>query len=98
MNPDSRGFYGTYGGAYIPETLYAPLEEVKKAFFFYKEDSEFQKELSYWQKEYVGRATPLSYAKRLTEYLGGANIYLKRVIHKNQHLYHFRLNLINISS
>ena len=78
MNPDSRGFYGTYGGAYIPETLYAPLEEVKKAFFFYKEDSEFQKELSYWQKEYVGRKTPLTYAKRLTEYLGGAKIYLKR--------------------
>jgi len=78
MNPDSRGFYGPYGGAYIPETLHAPLEEVKDAFERYRECPDFQKELKYWQKEYVGRATPLTYAKRLSEYLGGAKIYLKR--------------------
>ena len=78
MNPNSRGFYGAYGGSYIPETLYGPLEEVKKAYHHYKKCPEFQKELSYWQKEYVGRETPLTYAKRLTEYLGGAKIYLKR--------------------
>ena len=78
MNPDSRGFYGRYGGSYIPETLYEPIEEVKKAFEKYKGEEKFQSELSYWQKEYVGRETPLTYAKRLTEFLGGAKIYLKR--------------------
>ena len=78
MNPNSRGFYGQYGGSYIPETLHAPIEEVKEAFKKYRDEKDFQSELSYWQKEYVGRATPLTYAKRLTQFLGGAKIYLKR--------------------
>jgi len=78
MNPDSRGFYGQFGGAYIPETLYGPIEEVKESFEKIINEESFQSELSYWQKEYVGRATPLTYAERLTKFLGGPKIYLKR--------------------
>ena len=78
MNPNSRGFYGQYGGSYIPETLSAPIEEIKEAFEKFKNEESFQADLSYWQKEYVGRATPLTYAERLTHFLGGPKIYLKR--------------------
>ncbi len=78
MNPNSRGFYGQYGGSYIPETLCGPIEEVKEAFEKFKDNPNFKSELSYWQKEYVGRVTPLTYAERLTQFLGGPKIYLKR--------------------
>ncbi|MBG08721.1 MAG: tryptophan synthase subunit beta [Halobacteriovoraceae bacterium] len=78
MNPNSRGFYGQYGGSYIPETLSAPIEEIKEAFEKFKNEESFQADLSYWQKEYIGRATPLTYAERLTHFLGGPKIYLKR--------------------
>ena len=78
MNPDSRGFYGQYGGSYIPETLSGPIEEVKEAFEKFRDEKSFKSDLSYWQKEYVGRATPLTYAKRLSQFLGGPKIYLKR--------------------
>jgi tryptophan synthase beta chain len=70
--------FGDFGGQYVPETLMKPLEELEKAFLKYKEDDEFNKELNYYLKDYVGRETPLYYAKSLTEHVGGAKIYLKR--------------------
>ena len=75
--PRFQRFYGQYGGSYIPETLYEPIEEVKEAFEKYRNEETFLKELSYWQKEYVGRETPLTYAERLTQFLGAPKSTLK---------------------
>jgi tryptophan synthase beta chain len=78
QTPDERGYYGRYGGRYVPETLYRPVMELEEAYNRYSKDPEFQKELKYLLHTYVGRPTPLTFAKRLTEHLGGAQIYLKR--------------------
>jgi len=67
-----------YGGRFVPETLMPALRELEEAFKVSQGDKEFQKELMYLQKTYIGRPTPLYFAGRLTEYLGGAKIYLKR--------------------
>jgi len=69
--------FGKYGGQYVPETLMPALEELEQAFQSLV-DEDFQAELSYLQRTYVGRPTPLSHAKRLSEQIGGAQIYLKR--------------------
>ncbi|MCK8828096.1 tryptophan synthase subunit beta [Natroniella acetigena] len=74
----SKGRFGEFGGAYVPELLIPALEELAEAYDKYKEDEEFQEEFRYYLEEYVGRANPLYYAERLTEKLGGAKIYLKR--------------------
>lgn len=74
----SRGYFGQYGGRFIPETLMPALLELEDAYSKRKKDSAFQKELKYLQETYIGRPTPLYFAKRLTKYLGGAKIYLKR--------------------
>jgi len=76
--PDRKGYFGSYGGRFVPETLMPALKELEEAFFKSKKDKEFQRELSYLQKTYIGRPTPLYFAKRFTEYLGGAKVYLKR--------------------
>lgn len=76
--PDSKGFFGDYGGRFVPEQLEKVLDEVKEAFYQYKDDPEFIKELDYYFKYFVGRPNPLYFAKRLTEEIGGAKIYLKR--------------------
>lgn len=76
--PDSKGFFGEYGGRFVPEKLVKVLDEVKEAFYKYKDDPEFLKELDYYFKYFVGRPNPLYYAQRLTEEIGGAKIYLKR--------------------
>jgi tryptophan synthase beta chain len=76
--PDRRGYFGIYGGRFVPETLMPALKELEEAFFQSKKDKEFQKELSYLQRTYIGRPTPLYFARRFTEHLGGAKIYLKR--------------------
>jgi tryptophan synthase beta chain len=76
--PDRKGYFGSYGGHFVPETLMPALKELENAFFQSKKDKEFQKELRYLQKTYIGRPTPLYFSRRLTEYLGGAKIYLKR--------------------
>ena len=76
--PDERGYFGKFGGRFVPETLVEPLNELTKAYNHYKDDRDFQTELSSILKNYVGRPTALSYASRLTEYLGGSQIYLKR--------------------
>jgi len=67
-----------YGGRFVPETLMPALKELGEAYFMSKKDKAFQKELEQLRKNYIGRPTPLYFAKRLTEHLGGAKIYLKR--------------------
>ena len=76
--PDHKGHFGIYGGKFVPETLMVALGDLKQEYLKAKQDPEFQKELAYYLKEYVGRPTELYYARRLTEELGGAKIYLKR--------------------
>ena len=76
--PDKKGHFGTYGGRYVSETLMPALLELEDAFNRYKNDPSFEKELNYYLKKYVGRETPLYFAERFTDHLGGAKIYLKR--------------------
>lgn len=76
--PDIKGHFGEYGGRFVPETLMPALIELEKAYRKYKKDKNFLEELSSLQKDYIGRPTPLYFAKNLTEYLRGAKIYLKR--------------------
>ncbi|MBI5775249.1 MAG: tryptophan synthase subunit beta [Verrucomicrobia bacterium] len=76
--PDAQGHFGPYGGRYVPETLMHPLQELEAEYFRAQHDPEFQRELSYYLTEFVGRPTPLYFAERLTKELGGAKIYLKR--------------------
>jgi len=72
------GNFGEFGGAYVPEPLKGPLKELEDAFVKYVHEPEFQKELKYYQKEYIGRSNPLYFAENLTAKTGGAKIYLKR--------------------
>jgi len=72
------GYFGEFGGMYVPEILMSALKELDKNYSRYKNDRDFRKELSYYLKNYAGRPTPLYYAERLTQKLGGAKIYLKR--------------------
>ncbi|CUT02203.1 tryptophan synthase subunit beta [Candidatus Chrysopegis kryptomonas] len=76
--PDSRGYFGIYGGKFIPETLVPAVEELERWYLKLRDDKSFQEEFDYYLKNYVGRPTPLYLARRLSEYLGGAKIYLKR--------------------
>ncbi|MDD9267651.1 tryptophan synthase subunit beta [Paenibacillus sp. GCM10023248] len=76
--PDQHGRFGKFGGRYVPETLMNALTELEEAYNRYKDDPEFIAEVRYLQKQYSGRPTPLYYAERLSEKLGGAKIYLKR--------------------
>jgi tryptophan synthase beta chain len=77
-DPDARGYYGAYGGRFVPETLVAPIEELTAAYFRVREDEEFCTELGQLLRDYVGRPTPLYEARRLTASAGGARIVLKR--------------------
>lgn len=76
--PDKKGHFGIYGGRYAAETLMPALLELEAAYLSAKKDKEFQQELSRYLRDYSGRETPLYFARRLTEKLGGARIYLKR--------------------
>ncbi len=76
--PDQTGYFGEYGGRFVPETLVAPLDELTAAYLSVRDDPDFQAEFADLLKNYVGRPSPLYFAKRLTETLGGARIYLKR--------------------
>jgi tryptophan synthase beta chain len=76
--PGKSGHFGKYGGKFVPETLMPALEQLEKEYLKAKEDPKFNEELKYYLREYVGRPSPLYYAKRLTEKLNGAKIYLKR--------------------
>ncbi|MFQ5965773.1 MAG: tryptophan synthase subunit beta [Candidatus Scalinduaceae bacterium] len=76
--PDASGHFGIYGGRFVPETLMPALEQLEKEYLRAKEDSKFDEELRYYLKDYVGRPSPLYFAKRLTKKLNGPKIYLKR--------------------
>jgi tryptophan synthase beta chain len=77
-DPDTRGYFGEFGGRYVPETLVEPVERLERAYMEARIDPSFQAELSRLLKDYVGRPTPLTDAARLTAAFGGARIYLKR--------------------
>ena len=85
--PDATGHFGPFGGRFVPETLMHPLQELEAEYFRAQHDPEFQRELSYYLKEFCGRPTPLYFAERLTRELGGAKIYLKRedLLHTGAH-------------
>jgi tryptophan synthase beta chain len=82
-----KGWFGNFGGKYIPEVLVPVIEELEKAYYTIGKSKEFRKELWYLLKNYAGRPTPLYFAKNLSEYLGGAKIYLKRedLLHTGAH-------------
>jgi tryptophan synthase beta chain len=76
--PDKRGHYGPFGGRYVAETLMPALQELDDAYRRLRRDGDFKREVRDHLKEYAGRETPLYFARRLTDHLGGAKIYLKR--------------------
>lgn len=75
---NKKSYFGNFGGQFVPETLMPILEDLDKAYQRKSKSKGFREELEHYLKEFAGRPTPLYYAKRLTEYLGGAKIYLKR--------------------
>ena len=77
-DPDARGYFGEYGGSFVPETLVAPVEELRVAYLDARDDSVFQERLSTLLDRYVGRPTPLYEATRWAAQLGGPRIFLKR--------------------
>jgi len=78
FQPNELGYWGEFGGRFVPETLMSPIEELTSAYFAVREDADFQTEFLYLLQDFSGRPTPLFYAQRLSEKLGGAKIYLKR--------------------
>lgn len=78
FQPNERGYWGEFGGRFVPETLMFPLEELTEMYFSVRDDADFQAEFLQLLKDFSGRPTPLFHAKRLSETLGGAQIYLKR--------------------
>ena len=85
--PDATGHFGPFGGMFVPETLMTPLQDLAQAYEKARQDPAFQLELDQLLHNYVGRPTPLYYAQRWTENLGGAKIYLKRedLLHTGAH-------------
>jgi len=77
-DPDARGYFGEFGGRFVPETLVEPVEQLERAYFEARDDESFGRGLAHLLKHYVGRPTPVYEAKRLTEEFGGARIFLKR--------------------
>jgi tryptophan synthase beta chain len=76
--PDTLGHFGPYGGVFVPETLIAALEQLQREYLLVKADPDFQREFHQYMRDYVGRPSRFYFARRLTEHLGGAKIYLKR--------------------
>jgi len=85
--PNERGYFGSFGGRFVPETLMYALEELEEEYQKVKEDSSFWQEFEYYLREFASRPTPLYFAKNLTEYAGGAKIYIKRedLLHTGAH-------------
>ncbi|PID80416.1 tryptophan synthase subunit beta, partial [bacterium DOLZORAL124_64_63] len=85
--PDEHGHFGTYGGMFVPEALMEPMQTLADEYGKAKDDPAFQEELDYLLRQYCGRPTPLYFAERWTERLGGAKIYLKRedLLHTGAH-------------
>src|SRR5258708_35346961 len=88
--PDAKGRFGPYGGRFVPETLMHPLQELEAEYFRAQKDPEFQRELSYYLREFCGRPTPLCFAERLTRDHGGAKRLLKaeHLPHNTAHTVH----------
>jgi tryptophan synthase beta chain len=78
MIKNNNGYFGEFGGSYVPEALKEVLKEVEENFYQFINDAKFLEELAYYQKQYIGRENPLYLAEGLTEKIGGAKIYLKR--------------------
>ncbi|MCR4393411.1 MAG: pyridoxal-phosphate dependent enzyme, partial [Dehalococcoidales bacterium] len=78
MLPDQRGYFGDFGGRFVPETLVPALDQLTRAYQEIKSDPEFWSEFNSMCRDYVGRPTPLYFAEELSRYAGGARIYLKR--------------------
>lgn len=76
--PDESGHFGPYGGKFVPETLMPALDELEEVYLKSRHDKEFQAELDHLLRTFVGRPTPITFARRLTEHFGGARIYIKR--------------------
>ncbi|MFH1247621.1 MAG: tryptophan synthase subunit beta [Candidatus Omnitrophota bacterium] len=87
MLPNKRGYFGDFGGRFVPETLIYALDELEREYQKIKSDPDFKKELSYYLKEYAGRPTPLYLARNLSETLGLTKVYLKRedLLHTGAH-------------
>ncbi len=85
--PDALGHFGPYGGMFVPETLITALNELTQEYARAREDAAFQKELALMLRDFAGRETPLYFAERLTQELGGAKVYLKRedLLHTGAH-------------
>jgi len=85
--PNERGYFGSFGGRFVPETLMYALEELEEEYQKVKEDPSFWQEFEYYLREFAGRPTPLYFAKNLTEYAEGAKIYIKRedLLHTGAH-------------
>jgi tryptophan synthase beta chain len=85
--PDAHGHFGLYGGRYVPETLMYPLQQLEVEYFRAQQDPGFQRELTYYLRQFCGRPSPLYFAERLTRELGGPKIYLKRedLLHTGAH-------------
>lgn len=78
FDPNEKGYWGEFGGRFVPETLVSPLDELTEAYYSTRDDFGFQSEFKSLLKDFVGRPSPLFHAQRLSENLGGAKIYLKR--------------------
>lgn len=98
--PDKQGHFGPYGGKFVPETLIPALEHLEETYLDAKDDPDFLKEFNNLLEDFVGRPTSLYYAERLTEYLGGAKIYLKRedLCHTGAHKINNALGQILLAS
>jgi len=77
-SPDARGYFGEYGGVFVPPSLESILQDIKESYQKFKYDPDFNNELNYLYRHYVGRPSPVYFASNLTEKSGGAKIYLKR--------------------
>lgn len=78
LSAESKGYFGEFGGSFVPEDLQEVLDFLEAQFLKYKDDPEFNKEFKYYLKQYIGRENPLTFAENLTKKIGGAKIYLKR--------------------
>jgi len=85
--PDARGRFGPYGGRYVPETLVEPIEQLERAYHEAQTDAAFRAEFGHLLRTFAGRPTPLDFAARLTQHLGGPRVYLKRedLLHTGAH-------------
>lgn len=85
--PDAKGYFGRFGGRFVPETLMGALYELERAYEFARQDVEFNQTLQSYLRQYAGRPSPLYFAKRLTREIGGPRIYLKRedLLHTGAH-------------